>query len=89
MKEENNTSYLIKVELSEEDVKNSEFIPGIYFAVVKNSENRVQYKRKNDKSEYFVVFDEKGEDDCTVDELLKKENILHEKIVEKLITEMI
>lgn len=85
----NKYSYLVRIDLEEDDVKEIDLEPGEYLVTVRPDDNRVQVVRKDENRQYFVAYDENREDYCTVDELMEGKDELCNIVRGKLMLEMV
>jgi len=86
--------YIVECEITEEDkdkplYQKKPFEIGKYVSVLKPSEDRAQVTQYNENDEYKVVFDHEAEDDYTVSEVRKQDDILTRKLMQNMMAEQV
>jgi len=86
--------YIVECEITEEDKKKpiyqeNPYEPGKYVGVLKPKQDRAQITKFNENDEYKVVFDYEKEDDFTVSEVKKQDNILTRKLMQIMMSEQV
>ncbi|MGV9141892.1 MAG: hypothetical protein ACOC1X_03035 [Promethearchaeota archaeon] len=89
---EKTQGYIVETEITEEDkdkklYQKNPYDVGKYITVLKPSKNRVQVNKFDPTSEYKVVYDHEREDDFTMSDVKRQDNILTRKLMQKMMSE--